>query len=319
MFASFLDRHLDAARVTRMAASASLTVAIFLVSLKAVGYFATGSLSLLSSLADSASDIVASLGTYIGVKTALRPADADHRFGHGKAEAMAALGTAAFVLGSATFMVVESVDRIISHVPVAHGTFGLFVMTISIAVTAGLVWFQAYAVRRSGSHAIAADAVHYQADLAMNAAVIVALLLTMWTGFALIDAFFAIGIAAWLVWKVVPVARSAVDMLMDRELPEAQRETIIALAQAHPMVRGVHDVRTRQSGSDIFIELHVEFDPEMSLRKVHAVGAQIELAIHQNIQGADIVIHFDPEGEEEHRRDDRINAAEGEAGSVPPA
>lgn len=306
MLVSFLDHHLSADQIKRHATTASLCVALLLVTIKLVGYFATDSMSLLSSLVDSASDVVASLVTYIGVRTALRPADEGHRYGHGKAEAMAALGTAAFVTGSATFMLIEAVGRIIDRTPVMHGHVGIGIMVISLGLTYALVWFQKYVVKRTGSTAIAADSVHYAADFMMNAAVIVALLLTTFTGFYLIDAFFGIGIAAWLVWKVVPVARDAVNMLMDHELPEADRKAIEALAAAHPQVLGVHDMRTRQSGTDIFVELHLEFAPQMPLLHVHAIGMQIEQAVRQSYRGADVVIHFDPAGVEEHRRDDEI-------------
>jgi ferrous-iron efflux pump FieF len=308
MLASILDKRLTDAQVKTWATSAALIMACSLVGLKTLGYFATDSISLLSSLLDSASDIVASLGTYIGVRTALRPADEDHRFGHGKAEAMSALGTAAFVLGSASFLVIEAVSRLIERQTINFNSIGVGIMVISMLATYALIWFQGYAVKRTKSTAIAADSVHYTADFASNGAVIVALLLTGWTGLTFIDSFAGIAIAIFLVAKVVPVARQAVDMLMDKELAEADRERILALAKAHPMVKGVHDLRTRQSGADVFVELHIEFDPELSLKKAHAVGMQIESAVKGAYVGADVIIHFDPEGVEEHRLDDKIKA-----------
>ncbi len=306
---ALLDRHLTDAQVKTYAASAALVMAASLVGLKTLGYFATDSISLLSSLLDSASDIVASLGTYVGVRTALRPADEDHRFGHGKAEAMSALGTAAFVLGSASFLVIEAVGRLFSRQAVALSAVGVGVMVVSMLATLALILFQKYAVKRTGSTAIAADEVHYTADFASNGAVIVALLLTGWTGLSFIDSFAGIAIALWLVAKVVPVARQAVDMLMDKEMPDADRARILALTTAHPLVKGVHDLRTRQSGTALFVELHVEFDPDLSLFKAHAVGTQIESAIKSAFTGADVMIHFDPEGVEEHRLDDKIKSA----------
>jgi ferrous-iron efflux pump FieF len=306
MLASILDRRLTAAQAQKFATTAALSVGVFLVAVKTAGYVATDSLSLLSSLVDSASDIVASLGTYIGVRTALQPADAEHRFGHGKAEAMAALGTAAFVLGSASFLVVEAVSRIVESHQVEYGQLGIAIMLLSMLVTSGLVWFQRYVVKRTGSTAIAADEVHYTADFMANGAVIVSLVLTVSTGIYLIDAFVGIAIAVWLVSKVVPVAREAVNMLMDRELEQPERERIRAIAASHQMVKGVHDLRTRKAGSALFVELHIEFDPELSLRKAHASGVQIESAVRQAFPGAEVLIHFDPEGVEEHRLDDRI-------------
>lgn len=306
MLASFLDDRLTSEQAQRYAATVALSVAVTLVLIKTVGYLATDSISLLSSLVDSASDVVASLISYIGVRTALRPADEGHRYGHGKAEAMAALSTAAFVVGSASFMLIEAVGRIIERTPVAHGSLGLVIMLVSIALTYALIRFQKYVIRRTGNMAIAADSVHYAADFVQNGAVMLALLLTGLTGYTLIDAFFGIGIAAWLVFKVVPVARGAVNMLMDHELSENERNNIRAIAAAHPQVLGVHDMRTRQAGSDIFVELHLEFSPSMQLLHVHAIGMQIEEAVRRQYPGADVVIHFDPAGIDEPRRDDAL-------------
>lgn len=306
IFDPILDKHLTDDQVKRLAAKAALGVSITLVAIKLVGYFATGSLSLLATLADSLSDIVASLGTYIGIRTALAPADAEHRYGHGKAEAMAALGTAAFVLGSATFLIVEGVGRVLDPQPLHTSVAGVIIMLLSMLITFALVMFQKYAVRRTKSVALAADETHYTADFLSNGAVILALLLTAWTGFSLIDAFFAFAIAGWLVWQVVPVAKNAVNMLMDRELDDGERETILTLARSHPQVSGVHDLRTRRSGSDIFIELHIELPPDMKLRLAHAVGDQVELAIRKTYPQADVMIHFDPEGIEEPKLDQQI-------------
>lgn len=316
MFDTFLDRRFTTEQVKTQATTAALAVALSLVLIKTVGYLTTGSISLLSSLVDSASDVVASLITYIGVRTAQRPADEGHRYGHGKAEAMAALSTAAFVVGSASFMLIGAAGRMIEQQPVEHGSVGIGIMLVSIVLTWALVQFQLYVARRTKSPAIAADRVHYLADLAQNAAVIVALVLTTLTGFALIDAVFGIGIAAWLVYKVVPVAKDAINMLMDHELPEADRNSIKAIASAHAQVLGVHDMRTRQAGTDIFIELHLEFPPHSQLLHVHAIGMQIEESIRRNYKGADVVIHFDPAGIEEPRRDDEIEAQQNQAGSL---
>jgi ferrous-iron efflux pump FieF len=306
IFDPILDKHLSDAQVMRLATKAALGVSIGLVAIKMVGYFATGSLSLLATLADSLSDIVASLGTYIGIRTALTPADAEHRYGHGKAEAMAALGTAAFVLGSASFLVVEGIDRVLDPQPLHTSSAGIIVMLFSMLLTFALVQFQKYAVRRTNSVALAADETHYTADFLSNGAVILALLLTAWTGFSLIDAFFAFAIAGWLVWQVVPVAKNAVNMLMDRELDDSERENILTIARSHPQVSDVHDLRTRRSGSDIFIELHIELPPDMKLRLAHAVGDQVELAIRKTYPQADVMIHFDPEGIEEPKLDQQI-------------
>lgn len=303
MLASFLDKRLTDAEVQRTAALAALVVSISLILLKALGYVLTDSMSLLASLADSLSDVVASMGTYIGIRTALTPADEEHRYGHGKAEAMAAMGTAAFVLGSASFLIIESIKRLIDPVPMETTLAGALIMGFSMVLTFALVRYQSYAVRRTKSVALAADQTHYMADFASNGAVIASLLLTAWTGFQMIDIFFGLGIAVWLLWQVIPVGKSAINMLMDHELDQADRDKIEALAKAHPHITGVHDLRTRQAGSDIFIELHLELPPDMKLRLAHGVGEQVEQAIRHAFPNADVMIHFDPEGVDEHRRD----------------
>lgn len=308
MLKTFLDSRFSEADLRRMVTTASLTLAVSLVCLKTVGSLMTGSISLLSSLIDSASDIVASLGTFVGVRAALLPADDNHRYGHGKAEAMAALGTAAFILGSAFFLMIQATDRLMSREQVQYGVAGAGIMLMSMILTFGLVRFQTYVVRRTGSTAIAADQAHYTADFIANGATIAALLLTSATGFGLIDAFFGIGVAVWLVAKAVPVARDATNMLMDHELPDETKGQILALVTAHPLVRGAHDMRTRRAGSDVFVELHLELDGDLSLKQAHTVGEEIEQAVRQALPEADVTLHFDPAGHTERRRDDDISS-----------
>lgn len=307
MFAAFLDTKLNHAQVAKIASASSLTLAIVLVAIKLIAYLATGSVSLLSSLLDSATDIAASLGTFYAVRVALMPADHDHRFGHGKAEAISALGTAAFVTGSAMFLTFEAINRLISAEMPEHSGVGVFVMLVSMALTGGLVWFQRYAVARTKSQALHADKLHYSADFLMNGAVILSLLLTAWTGIAFVDVLFGLAIAAYLVSAVAPIARRAVDTLMDRELPDTDRQRILNLARALPEVKSVHDLRTRQSGNDVFVEIHLEFDGSLSLLAAHSVGQQAEAAIQKAFPGSDVIVHFDPEGVEEPRRDDAID------------
>ncbi len=311
MLTAFLDRRFSDADLRRMVTMASLVLAIVLVCLKTAGSLMTDSLSLLSSLIDSASDVVASLGTFVGVRAALLPADDNHRYGHGKAEAMAALGTAAFILGSAFFLFLQAFSRLIAPEPVRYGVVGAGVMLLSMVLTFLLVRFQTYVVRRTGSAAIAADQTHYTADFIANGATIAALLITTYTGFSTIDAFFGVGVAVWLVAKAVPVARDATNMLMDHELPDETKGELLTLVTAHPLVRGVHDMRTRRAGSDVFVELHVELDGDLPLKQAHAVGEQIEQALRQALSEADVTLHFDPAGIIERRRDDAIRHTTG--------
>lgn len=303
---SFLDDRYSADDLSRLVTTASLSLAIFLVLLKAVGSAMTDSLGLLSSLIDSASDVAASLGTFIGVRAALLPADSCHRYGHGKAEAIAALGTTAFIFGSAFFLLIQGANRIVNPQPIAHGYWGAGIMVFAMLLTYGLVKLQSYVLSRTNSTAIAADQVHYMADFVANGATVAAILVTYLTGLGRIDALFGIAVAFWLIGKAVPVARDAINMLMDRELPEEMRQNLKATALAHPDVRGIHDLRTRRSGQSIFIEMHVELDGSLSLNHAHTIGERIEEAFRRVWPDADVILHFDPVGVREQRQDDAI-------------
>ena len=281
------------ARLMRMATYASVSVALVLILAKLVAWGYSGSLSLLATLIDSSLDGLASLINLFAVRHALSPADREHRFGHGKAEALAGLGQAAFISGSAGFLLLEGVRRFINPEPVlAHG-LGIAVMVFSIAATLCLLAFQRHVIRRTGSMAISADALHYRTDLLVNASVIVALLLAArgWPGF---DALFAIGIALYILYSAWEIVRRAFDHLMDRELPDDEREQIKAIARSHQQVRGMHDLRSRRSGMDTFIQLHLELDDELSLLQAHEISDEVEAHLLEVYPAAEIIIHIDP-------------------------
>jgi ferrous-iron efflux pump FieF len=260
---------------------------------KLVAWGYSGSLSLLATLIDSSLDGLASLINLLAVRHALSPADREHRFGHGKAEALAGLGQAAFISGSAGFLLLEGIRRAINPEPIlAHG-LGIAVMVFSIAATLCLLAFQRHVIRRTGSMAISADALHYRTDLLVNASVIVALLLAArgWPGF---DALFAIGIALYILYSAWEIVRRAFDHLMDRELPDDEREQIKAIARSHQQVRGMHDLRSRRSGMDTFIQLHLELDDELSLLQAHEISDEVEARLLEVYPAAEIIIHIDP-------------------------
>jgi ferrous-iron efflux pump FieF len=294
-------------RLRRLATHASVAVAGTLIVAKLGAYLVTGAVSLLSSLIDSSVDLIASLVTLHGVRVAMRPADRSHRFGHGKAEPLAALAQAAFIVGSAVFLTVEAVGRLIDPQPVRETAVGLAVMGLSMVLTVALVAFQAYVVRRTGSLAIDADSVHYRADLLGNTAVIAALVLTDATGELRIDPLFAIGIAAFLVTGAVRIAREALGVLMDRELPAGDRERIRAVVMAHPQSRGLHDLRTRSAGDRVFIELHLELDPSLTLADAHDVADAVEGALRDAFPNAEVILHQEPEGLDDERLDHRLD------------
>ena len=232
---------------------------------------------------------------------ALQPADQEHRFGHGKAEPLAGLAQAAFISGSAAFLLIEAVERIFNPKSIENSEIGLATMVFAICATVFLVIFQKYVVRRTGSIAIGADTLHYQADVLVNASVIVSILLVTEFGWTAADPLFAIGIVAYIVWGAWRIARSALDQLMDRELPSGDRQRIYKIAANRAGVSDVHDLRTRSSGTQVFIQLHLEMDGNLKLREAHEISDQVMVDVQRAYPNAEVLIHADPEElEEEH-------------------
>jgi ferrous-iron efflux pump FieF len=300
----------DGQRLNRRAALASIAVALTLIAAKLGAWLVTDSIVILTALVDSGIDLLASLVTLISVHQAAQPADRAHRYGHGKAEALGAFAQAGFVGGSALILASESVQRLISPQAISQGRLGIAVMLLAIALTAGLVLFQRAVVRRTGSVAIRADSLHYRADLLMNLAVIGSLVLTEALDSTLVDPLVALAIVAWLLYGAVQVARHALDMLMDRELPSERRAHIRALALGHPAAQGMHDLRTRRSGADVFIELHLELDGALSLDRAHDITHEVEARIRASFPDADIIVHQEPAGLADERLDHKIAAVE---------
>lgn len=289
----------EAARLMRLATYASVAVAGFLILVKLAAWLYTDSISLLSTLIDSLLDAVASLINLFAVRHALVPADREHRFGHGKAEPLAALGQTAFIAGSALFLVFAAGNRLFDPRPVLHGEIGIAVMVVAILVTFALTRFQASVVRQTGSVAIKADSLHYVGDILVNGAVIVALLLASEFGWTIADPLFGLAIAGYIAFNAWRIARGSFDMLMDRELPEAERARIREIALANPDVRDLHDLRTRSSGRRTFIQVHIEMDGDLTLYRAHAVADQVEAALREAFPGAEVMIHQDPHGLDE--------------------
>jgi ferrous-iron efflux pump FieF len=286
------------ASLMRRAALASLGVSVLLVGLKAFAFFASGSVSVLASLADSALDLFTSTLNLVAIRSALTPADDEHRFGHGKAEPLAGLAQGAFIAGSATFLVVQAVNRFLEPQPVERGLPALIVMVVSIVFAVGLVLYQRRVVQQTGSVAIGADNIHYLGDVATNAGVIVAILLAWGLGWEMADPIIAILVAAVLIWSAWSVFRTSYDQLMDRELPDADREKIIAIITAHGEVRSLHDLRTRAAGVHAFIQFHIELDPAISLMRAHQVSDEVERQLCAEFPHAEVIIHQDPLGVE---------------------
>ena len=286
------------ARLMRLATAASVAVAAVLIVAKIVAALMTGSASLLSSLVDSLLDAFASLVNFFAVRHALQPADREHRFGHGKAEPLAALAQCAFIAGSVIFIVLEAAGRLASARAIENGAIGIAVMAFSLVVTLLLVAFQGRVAKRTGSTAIGADALHYRMDIAMNVGVILALVAATRFGLWWADGVVAIAIAIWIAIGAWRLGRRSFDLLMDREFPDSERARIAAIVQAHPEARGLHDLRTRSSGLQPFIQLHLELAPELTLRRAHEISDQVEAGIVAAFPGAEVIIHQDPAGVE---------------------
>jgi ferrous-iron efflux pump FieF len=277
----------------RLATYASISVAVVLIVAKAIAWGMSDSVSLLATLIDSTLDALASLINLVAVRHALSPADKEHRFGHGKAEALAGLGQAAFITGSAGFLLLESGRRIVTPVPLESYGIAMEVMWLSIVATVLLLSFQRYVIRKTDSTAIKADALHYRTDLLVNGSVIVALWLSVrgWSGF---DALFAIAIALYILYSAWEIVQQAFDHLMDRELPNAERAKIKRIARAHEAVHGMHDLRSRRSGTATFIQLHLELDDDLTLLQAHKISDEVEANLQAVYPGAEIIIHVDP-------------------------
>ncbi len=278
------------------AALAGVGMAAALLVLKGFAAWATGSVAMLGSLADTLLDLLASLVTLYGVKLAGTPADNDHRFGHGKAEALAALFQVALITLSAAAILWRAVGRIGVAGINDHAPVGIAASLVAIAATLALLGYQRRIIRRTGSVAIMADNVHYQSDLLVNVAVIAALVLDQYLGVRGADPVFGIGIALWLAYGAFSASSQAIDMLMDREWPEPQRAHFLDVAARQPGLRGIHDFRTRRSGSLQFAQFHMEVARDMSVAAAHDVVESVEAALNRAFPKVEVLIHLDPEG-----------------------
>ncbi|MFM9935439.1 MAG: cation diffusion facilitator family transporter [Novosphingobium sp.] len=282
--------------LNRRAAYASITVAALLLAMKAYAVISTGSIAMLGSLADTGLDLIASLATLLGVWIGAQPADANHRFGHGKAEALAAMFQVVLISLSALGIAFRAVEEFIAGGRPAEAEAGMIVSAVAMAATFALLAYQRQVIRTTGSLAITTDNVHYQSDLLLNLAVIAALAIDHWLGVAGADAVFAFGIALWLGWGAWGASQAAIEQLMDHEWPLAKREHFLEVVAQHPELKGLHDLRTRTSGNRDFVQFHVWVDGRMTVTEAHRVMDEIEDKLHVAFPGIEILIHPDPEG-----------------------
>jgi ferrous-iron efflux pump FieF len=283
--------------LTTRAALASVSTALFLLGLKAFAAYHTGSVAMLGSLADTALDHIASLVKLYGVRLAALPADQEHRFGHGKAEALVALFQVGIISFSAFGIGYRAIERLMDRQTTADAGYGIAVSLVAIAVTLALLFYQRTIIRRTGSVAIEADHVHYQSDVLLNLSVIAALVLDQYLGFTGADPLFGVAIALWLLRGAWKASSLAIDQLMDREWPDEKRDRFIAVASSHEQLRGLHDLRTRTSGSHDFVQFHVWVDPDMSVAEAHRIMEEVEHRLALDFPGVEVLIHLDPEGQ----------------------
>lgn len=289
----------ETAALTRRVTLMSVATASVLVAIKLAAWLASGSTAMLASLADSALDLVASLGTFWAVRYAVEPPDAEHRFGHGKAEAFASLVQAGLVFASAALIGREAIGDFTAPHPLKQEGWAVAVMAASTVLTALLIAAQTRVLRRTASVAVSGDRAHYVADLASNIIALVGIALSAWLGINGFDAAAALTVAALLLWGAIGVFREASDQLLDRELPEDQRAEIVRLASDDGRLTGVHQLRTRASGPYVHMQMHVDLDPDLTLEAAHKVVVEAEKRILERFPAADIIIHADPRGRAE--------------------
>ncbi|MEO7564819.1 MAG: cation diffusion facilitator family transporter [Sphingomicrobium sp.] len=287
----------ESGRFATRAALGSVTLALALLVAKSWAAWTTGSTAMLGSLADTALDLIASLSTLAGVRIAAQPADREHRFGHGKAEALVALAQVLLIAGSAIAIGWRSIDRLVSGARTGAMELGIGVSIAAIAGTLVLLWYQKRVIARTGSIAIRTDNIHYNSDLVLNMAVIAALVLEQAFAITGADSVFGLGIGAWLLLSAYRGSVGAVDQLMDREWPDSERDQFLVAAADFPELAGLHDLRTRRSGMLRFVQFHVWVPGEWTVKQAHDRLDRVEEALQERFPGTEILIHVDPEGQ----------------------
>lgn len=283
-------------RLVTVAGYASLCVASFLLLIKIYALWKTSSMAILAGLLDSLLDIAASFINLLAIKWAITPADDDHRFGHGKAEALAGLAQSTLIATSALLLVTENISRLFNPVAVTEIDLGVNVTLITLLTTILLIAFQSYVIRKTNSLAIKADHAHYKNDIYLNLGVLLALLLTAYTPYHQADPVIALIVAVIILWGIKDILIQSLDQIMDKEFSEDKREKIFHLATLHESVSDIHDLRTRMSGGNSFIQFHMSLPPETKLFDAHRISEEVEALIKKEFPLAEIFIHIDPEG-----------------------
>lgn len=280
--------------LVKRATLVAVVVAGILVCLKFFAWWMTDSISLLSSLLDSLLDTGASFLNLLAVRHAMRPPTDNYRFGHGKAEALAALAQSGFIVTSAVLVMKEAISRF-THPEIIESTgIGVGVMVISIIMTLGLVRFQRQVIAKTESLAVSADSLHYYSDVLMNSGVIVSLVGSWYFGWLWLDPLFGLFISVYIFITAIRIVLQPLQVLMDRELPESYHDKIVDIVMTHPGVKGYHELKTRTSGLRVFIQLHLDLDKNLSLQEAHDIADGLEKKLEHLFPSAEVLIHQDP-------------------------
>ena len=288
------------ARLLRLATRASVAVASLLIVTKAIAWWLSGSVSMLAGLTDSLLDGVTSFLNLLAVHYALRPADDDHRYGHGKAESLAGMAQALFIAVSAVLIAIQAIERLKHPEPISAPWIGIGVIVFSLVMTVALLVLQHRVVKATGSNAVRADSLHYRSDLLLNGSILVALVLASF-GWPQLDAWFGLGIAGYILWSAIQIARQSFSVLMDEELPADVSQNMLELACSVPGVLGAHDLRTRISGNIWYVQLHLELPGELTLSVAHDLSDRAAEAIERRYPQAEVLVHADPQEVVKHR------------------
>ena len=288
------------ARLLRLATRASVAVASLLIVTKAIAWWLSGSVSMLAGLTDSLLDGVTSFLNLLAVHYALRPADDDHRYGHGKAESLAGMAQALFIAVSAVLIAIQAIERLKHPEPIGAPWIGIGVIVFSLVMTVALLVLQHRVVKATGSNAVRADSLHYRSDLLLNGSILVALVLASF-GWPQLDGWFGLGIAGYILWSAIQIARQSFSVLMDEELPADVSQNMLELACSVPGVLGAHDLRTRISGNIWYVQLHLELPGELTLSVAHDLSDRAAEAIERRYPQAEVLVHADPQEVVKHR------------------
>ena len=283
-------------KLVRSATWAALLAAIFFVLIKAYAWWSTGSLAMFAVFLDALLDTLSSLAIFFAVRFAQTPADAEHRFGHGKAESLASLFVGGVMAASMLFLAMRAVEGLLNPQPFSQPLIGIAAVSLVIFITLLLILYQAYVVRKTGSLAIKADSLHYRADFLLHISVILSLAVTQWLDAPILDPLFALAVAIYIAYQSLDIVQSAVDQLLDRELSDEERAAIKDAAEKHQSVSKIHDLRTRRAGQNVFIQMHIELPSNISLMEAHRISDEVEDAVQKLMPNAEVLIHQDPEG-----------------------